>query len=304
MKSIKKVFDISFLILSFLVFILILVSCNRDSEGFVFEESESTATVIGYKGRNEHIVIPSSYNGKPVTAIGEDAFYKHYNKRIIRSAIIPSTVKIIGGGAFGCCAELNSIVIPNSVTCIGRWAFEFCGFETVDIPGSVECLEHGVFYACRSLTTVNIGKGVRVIEEQAFQDCTSLESISLPDSIERVEGYLTFKDTPWYAELEENRKGKLIYIGKTLYDYNYCHDWVINIRDDVVFIKDWAFANHQDVRAIRIPKSVLMIGYGAFSSEYSNLIAVYYEGTKEQWNNIKICGGNEPLLNATIQYNE
>lgn len=73
MKSVKNVFAISFLILGFLVFTQILVSCNRDSEGFVFEESESTATVIGYKGRNEHITIPSSYNGKPVTAIGNSA---------------------------------------------------------------------------------------------------------------------------------------------------------------------------------------------------------------------------------------
>lgn len=303
MKSVKKVFAISFLILGFLVFTLILVSCNRDSEGFVFEESESTATVIGYKGRNEHITIPSSYNGKPVTAIGQDAFYKHYNKRIIRSAIIPSTVKIIGGGAFGCCAELNSIVIPNSVTCIGSWAFTFCGFETIDIPGSVECLEHGAFSACRSLTTVNIGEGVRVIEEQAFQGCTSLESISLPDSIERVEGYLTFKDTPWYAKLEENRKRKLIYIGKTLYCDNNCLDSVINIRDDTVYINEKAFAYNYLVKEIRIPISVLMIGAGAFNC-VENLTDVYYEGTKEQWNNIEKCGGNEPLLNATIHYNE
>lgn len=100
MKSVKKVFAISFLILGFLVFTLILVSCNRDSEGFVFEESESTATVIGYKGRNEHITIPSSYNGKPVTAIGDSAFDINENKRVIKSVVIPNTIKTIGKYAF------------------------------------------------------------------------------------------------------------------------------------------------------------------------------------------------------------
>lgn len=168
MKSVKNVFAISFLILGFLVFTLILVSCNRDSEGFVFEESESTATVIGYKGRNEHITIPSSYNGKPVTAIGDSAFDINENKRVIKSVMIPS---------------------------------------------------------------------------------------------------------------------------------------VINIRDDTVFIKDQAFAYNDWVKEIRIPISVLMIGAGAFN-RVENLTDVYYEGTKKQWNNIKICGGNEPLLNATINYNE
>lgn len=92
---------------------------------------------------------------------------------------------------------------------------------------------------------MKIGEGVKVIKEQAFQGCTSLESISLPDSLERVEGVLTFQDTPWYAKLKENNSGKLIYIGKTLYHKNYCSDRVINIRDDTVYINEGAFSyNH------------------------------------------------------------
>ena len=301
MKSVKNIFVISFLILGFLVFTLILVSCNRDSEGFVFEESESTATVIGYKGRNEHITIPSSYNGKPVTAIGNRAFDINENKRVIKSVVIPNTIKTIGKYAFlGC--ELTSIIIPKNVTYLGGGAFSFCELTTIDIPGSIEILRNMTFMYCRSLTTVNIGEGVRVIEEQAFQGCTSLESISLPDSIERVEGYLTFKDTPWYAKLEENRKGKLIYIGKTLYCDNNCLDSVINIRDDTVYINKKALA-YSWVKEVRIPISVLMIGAGAFNC-VKNLTDVYYEGTKEEWKNIEICGGNESLLNATIHYNK
>lgn len=303
MKSIKKVAHISFLVMCFLLFSMILVSCNRDSEGFVFEENESTATVIGYKGRNEHITIPSTYNGKPVTAIGDSAFYRHYNKRIIRSVTIPDTVKIIGGSAFGCCSELTSVVIPNSVTYIGNRAFNFCSFKTINIPGSVECIENGAFQYCRSLTTVKIGEGVKVIKEQAFQGCTSLESISLPDSLERVEGVLTFQDTPWYAKLKENNSGKLIYIGKTLYHKNYCSDRVINIRDDTVYINEGAFSYNHWVNVVRIPKSVLMIGKSAFYG-CDSLTDVYYTGTKEQWNNLLIGRNCEPLLNATMHFNE
>ncbi len=325
MKSIKKVAHISFLVMCFLLFSMILVSCNRDSEGFVFEENESTATVIGYKGRNEHITIPSTYNGKPVTAIGDDAFHRHYNKRIIRSVTIPDTVKIIGGGAFVYCSELTSVFIPNSVTYIGDYAFSFCNFKTINIPGSVtyigdyafsycnfktinipgsvECLEDGAFKDCRSLTTVKMGEGVRVIKEQAFQHCTSLESISLPDSLERVEGVFTFQDTPWYAKLEENNSGKLIYIGKTLYHKNYCSDRVINIRDDTVYINEGAFSYNHWVNEVRIPKSVLMIDKRAFYG-CDSLTDVYYAGTKEQWNNLLIESYCEPLLNATMHFNE
>lgn len=265
MKSIKKVAHISFLVMCFLLFSMLLVSCNRDSEGFVFEENESTATVIGYKGRNEHITIPSTYNGKPVTAIGDSAFDKNENKRVIKSVVIPNTIKTIGNFAFFGC-ELTSIIIPKNVTYLGRGAFSFCELTTIDIPGSIEILRNMTFQYCRSLTTVKIGEGVKVIKEQAFQGCTSLESISLPDSLERVEGVLTFLDTPWYAKLKENNRG-LIYIGKTLYHYNYCSDRVINIRDDTVYINEDAFHSNFRVNVVRIPKSVLMIGKSAINSE-------------------------------------
>lgn len=301
MKSIKKVAHISFLVMCFLLFSMILVSCNRDSEGFVFEENESTATVIGYKGRNEHITIPSTYNGKPVTAIGDSAFDKNENKRVIKSVVIPNTIKTIGNFAFFGC-ELTSIIIPKNVTYLGRGAFSFCELTTIDIPGSIEILRNMTFQYCRSLTTVKIGEGVKVIKEQAFQGCTSLESISLPDSLERVEGVLTFQDTPWYAKLKENNRG-LIYIGKTLYHYNYCSDRVINIRDDTVYINEDAFSYNHWVNVVRIPKSVLMIGNSAFYG-CDSLTDVYYAGTKEQWNNLLIESYCEPLLNATMHFNE
>lgn len=302
MKSIKKVAHISFLVMCFLLFSMILVSCNRDSEGFVFEENESTATVIGYKGRNEHITIPSTYNGKPVTAIGDSAFDKNENKRVIKSVVIPNTIKTIGNFAFFGC-ELTSIIIPKNVTYLGWGAFSFCELTTIDIPGSIEILRNMTFQYCRSLTTVKIGEGVKVIKEQAFQGCTSLESISLPDSLERVEGVLTFQDTPWYAKLKENNSGKLIYIGKTLYHKNYCSDRVINIRDDTVYINEGAFSYNHWVNEVRIPKSVLMIDKRAFYG-CDNLTDVYYAGTKEQWNNLLIESYCEPLLNATMHFNE
>lgn len=202
---------------------------------------------------------------------------------------------------FGC--ELTSIIIPKNVTYLGRGAFSFCELTTIDIPGSIEILRNMTFQYCRSLTTVKIGEGVKVIKEQAFQGCTSLESISLPDSLERVEGVLTFQDTPWYAKLKENNSGKLIYIGKTLYHKNYCSDRVINIRDDTVYINEGVFSYNHWVNEVRIPKSVLMIDKRAFYG-CDNLTDVYYAGTKEQWNNLLIESYCEPLLNATMHFNE
>ena len=58
---------------------------------------DDTYVVTGYDGTATEINIPSTYNGKPVTSIGDRVFYT--------------------------CTSLTSITIANSVTSIGYGAF-------------------------------------------------------------------------------------------------------------------------------------------------------------------------------------
>ena len=75
-----------------------------------------TATVVD-------IVIPSTYNGKPVTRIGSNAFYNCSN---LTSITIGDGVISIGFHALYNCSGLTSITIPSSVTSIDNYAFEGC----------------------------------------------------------------------------------------------------------------------------------------------------------------------------------
>lgn len=77
----------------------------------------------------------------------------------------------------------------------------------------------------------------------------------------------------------------------------------IAIPDSVTTISVGAFPNCTSLTSVTIPDSVTLIGRGAFSG-CSSLTDVYYTGTQDQWNAIRIDAmGNNSLTSATIHYN-
>lgn len=77
----------------------------------------------------------------------------------------------------------------------------------------------------------------------------------------------------------------------------------ITIPDSVTSIRFGTFANCDSLASITIPDSVTSIGDGAFY-DCSSLANVYYNGTEESWNNIKIGSYNSCLTDATIHYKQ
>ena len=98
----------------------------KASEGLEYALSEDGSSyVIKAIGTCEdtEIVIPRTYQGKPVTSIGGFAFSCC---SFLRNITIPDGVTSIGYHAFHCCKALTSITIPNSVTSLGCALFESC----------------------------------------------------------------------------------------------------------------------------------------------------------------------------------
>ncbi len=78
------------------------------------------------------IVIPTTYQNLPVTAIADSAFSR--------------------------CTTIKSVVIPEGVTSIGNWAFSGCSaIERISIPKSVTSIGDVAFGNCASLTSVTFG---------------------------------------------------------------------------------------------------------------------------------------------------
>ena len=131
---------------------------------FIWFENESGMTLAGYLGNVTELTLPTQYNSKSVTSIGDDSF--------------------------AYCTGLTSIVIPNSVTSIGDYAFYDCtGLTSVEIPGSVTSIAYGVFYGCSGLTSVEIPNSVESIGSYAFQNCDGLTSIEIPNSVTSIGSY-------------------------------------------------------------------------------------------------------------------
>ena len=143
---------------------------------------------IGTCNDNE-IHIPSEYEGKAVTSIGDDAFDYCTS---LTSITIPNSVTSIGQFAFSGCKSLTSITIPNSVTTIGNYAFSSCSSLTsITIPNSVTTIGEGAFSSCSSLTSITIPNSVTSIGNNAFSSCSSLTSITIPNSVTSI-GYGAF----------------------------------------------------------------------------------------------------------------
>lgn len=122
-----------------------------------------------------------SFRGVP-ESIAERAFHGTQISHIE----LPEGLKRIEASAFENC-KLKSISLPSSLTHIGEKAFYSSSLEAVTIPGSVEVLEDNVFRECANLKTVVISDGVKEIRS-TFSSLKSLESVTLPSTLEKLHG--------------------------------------------------------------------------------------------------------------------
>lgn len=143
------------------------------------------------------------------------AFYRCVNLTQIE---FPDALIHIGAKAFGNCVKLTSITIPEGVELLGNYTFQNCtelvsvslpstfgnankttscnqnytGLTDISTASSSSYGFYGVFYQCPKLKSVTLTEGIKYLGHRMFWECSSITSIALPSTLERVNGAFWF----------------------------------------------------------------------------------------------------------------
>ncbi len=198
------------------------------------------------------VVIPSTYQGFPVTEISASAFFG-CNK--ITSVVIPDSVTYIGLAAFKNCTALQSMTLPFtgiSETATGAEArFEY-------IFGYNEDQDYG-YYLPTTLKTVILTK-TSVIPNAAFIDLANITSIQLPNTVTSI-GTRAFYGCSNLTSLE--LPSNITNIGSEAF-YGCSGLTKITIPEKVTTIYQYTFNYCTSLTSITIPKNVTSISEQAF----------------------------------------
>ncbi len=184
--------------------------CNQitnvptSDEYFVFTELDDGTYSVAAKDIENlpaTVIIPSSYNGKPVTVIAENAFgskiveeeveYKGLpiiiNKVVYCSfttVVIPDSITKIDNKAFSDCNNLTRVEVGNSVTHIGDYAFQHCKFKTIDLSNTLTTYI-GKWAFMSYLQSITLPDTLTTIAPYAFHS-SSLITITIPESVTEI----------------------------------------------------------------------------------------------------------------------
>ena len=224
-------------------------------------KSDDTYEMTQYIGSETDVSIPSVYQGKPVTSIGDFAFYYSENVEFIT---IPSTINEIGLRSFYVCNNLKAIDVDSNnayyssidgvlfnkgQTILMKYPSQKVSSE-YSIPEGTISVNSLSFIYNNYLESVNIPASIERLGEVIFGSCINLENIFVSDSnhyYSDVEGVLFNKD-----------QSILIHhpINSELIDYI--------VPEGVIRIEHDAFSQNVNLTSISFPDSLLEIGRQAF----------------------------------------
>ena len=149
---------------------------------FDYVKDPTTGIDYGELFRNAYpdgkLVVPDTYNGKPVVEIADNAFYYRLNnirytlQTNISEVVLPETIRKVGKEAFYYLTDIKKVNMPSSLIEIGEDAFWSTGISEVILPNGLKTVGRNAFQYCNDLTKLVIPQSVESISGNAFY-CSS-----------------------------------------------------------------------------------------------------------------------------------
>jgi hypothetical protein len=267
------------------------VECAEIStdEGLVLVEARDHYEVKGYLGADSELVIPSEWDGKPVTVIREGAFE---GCESIVSVVVPRGITKIGKGAFAGCENIENMTLPfvgESYYGADNWHFGYIfgaeeyfehsdfvspALRSVTLTGGAVIGEYA-FYECTGLEEITMTEDIFEIGRWAFCECYLLRNVRMPAGLLRVDegafdgcnaiAYVAISDIlDWLNIRFEDGAANPLRYGRSLYIGN---EWLneIVIPEGVTEIREYAFAGGEDIHVVTLPSTLRKIGAHSFA---------------------------------------
>ncbi len=201
-------------------------SCISTGLEYALNEDGQSYTVTGIGTcEDTELYIPGTYEGLPVTKIGDDAFYGNSS---LTAVYIAEGITEIGGAAFYDDYKIKHIEVPSSIEKVGSNAFRgiggagvynnyeglrylgnkdnpylvlisasagYGGFdsEAGTLHEETKVIYREAFKDWQNLKKITIPSKVTDIGACAFENCRQLRSITVPESVLRVQSH-AFRD--------------------------------------------------------------------------------------------------------------
>lgn len=187
-----------------------ICSCGarKPSEGLVYEwedDDQDEYVLVGIgQCTDTEIVVPTTYNGKPVSeiCISEDnpnatvtSVYISEGIRTINTmeglksltyVYVPKSVKWISSRAFFL-STLEQIDGCEGLEYISDGSFMDCkNLKSIDLPDSVVEIANGAFVRCNSLTSFRFPTGLTSIDPCVLMECANLTEVIIPDTVTSI----------------------------------------------------------------------------------------------------------------------
>lgn len=233
---------------------------------FIYTIDQDEVRIEAYTGEKENVIVPDEIEGKPVTSMGNNAFYE----KTVRCVTLPDSIREMGHHTFGGCTHLVYASMPESLEVLPDATFESC-FRLRD-PGlcdGLKKIEQTAFWGNYYLTELYLPETLEEIEDDAFAFCSYLGYITVPEENKHFQGnddgtILLSADGEkliWYSFMNEENEYhvpegvKQIYAGA----FRRAPLTGVTLPDGLEYIGYAAFEN-TGITELHIPASVTQIG--------------------------------------------